>query len=201
MPEYPEPLERLINELQRLPTVGPKTAQRLALYMLKMPVEETTQIAQAISDTKTLLSYCTICGNITDTNPCAICANPERDHQLICVIEEPDDLFAIERTREYNGVYHVLMGVLSPLNGVFPEDLRIDSLFERINSEDIKEVILATNHTTEGQATALYLTKRMADFDLAVTRIPTGIPVGGDLEYIDEATLAKALQGRRKISV
>ena len=201
MAEYPEPLERLINELQRLPTVGPKTAQRLALYMLKMPVEETTQIAQAISDTKTLLFYCAICGNITDTQPCAICANPERDHQLICVIEEPDDLFAIERTREYNGVYHVLMGVLSPLNGVFPEDLRIDSLFERINSENIKEVILATNHTTEGQATALYLTKRMADLDLAVTRIPTGIPVGGDLEYIDEATLAKALQGRRKISV
>jgi recombination protein RecR len=200
MVEYPEPLKRLISELQRLPTVGPKTAQRLAFYMLKMPVEETTQIAEAISDTKTLLSYCTICGNITDTHPCAICTNPERDHQLICVIEEPDDLFAIERTREYNGVYHVLMGVLSPLNGVFPEDLRIDSLFERINNENIKEVILATNHTTEGQATVLYLAKRMADLDIAITRIPTGIPVGGDLEYIDEVTLGKALQGRRKVN-
>jgi recombination protein RecR len=200
MAEYPEPLARLISELQRLPTIGPKTAQRLALFMLKMPVEETTQIAQAILDTKTLLSYCTICGNITDKSPCAICANPQRDHRLICVIEEPDDLFAIERTREYNGVYHVLMGVLSPLNGVFPEDLRIDSLFERINNNNIKEVILATNHTTEGQATALYLTKRMADLDLAITRIPTGIPVGGNLEYIDEVTLGKALLGRRKIS-
>ena len=198
---HPEPLAKLINELQKLPTVGPKTAQRLAFFMLKMPIEETTKLAQAISELKTHLSYCGICGNITDREPCHICANPERDHQVICVIEEPDDLLAIERTNGYNGVYHVLMGVISPLDGVGPKDLRIDSLFERTNNENIKEVILATNYTTEGQATALYLTNRLSNLGLAITRIAYGIPVGGDLEYIDEVTLAKALEGRRKVDV
>jgi recombination protein RecR len=199
MLHYPEPLARLINELQKLPTIGPKTAQRLAFYMLKMPESETAKLAQAISDMKTHLSYCTICGNITDRSPCYICADPERDRQTICVIEEPDDLLAIERTKEYKGLYHALMGVLSPLDGVGPKDLRIDTLFERISYEDIKEVILATNYTTEGQATALYLTKRLENLGIAITRIAYGIPVGGDLEYIDEVTLAKALEGRRQV--
>jgi recombination protein RecR len=199
MLHYPEPLARLINELQRLPTIGPKTAQRLAFYMLKMPDEETAKLAQAIFDIKAHLSYCTICGNITDQSPCYICADAERDRQIICVVEEPDDLLAIERTKEYKGVYHALMGVLSPLDGVGPKDLRIDALFERIHNQDIKEVILATNYTTEGQATALYLRKRLEDFGIAITRIAYGIPVGGDLEYIDEVTLAKALEGRREI--
>jgi len=198
---YPEPLAKLINELQKLPTIGPKTAQRLAFYLLKMPTEEVTKLAQAISEVKTRLSNCTICGNITDRNPCYICADPSRNHQIICVIEEPDDLLAIERTKEYKGVYHVLMGVLSPLDGIGPKDLRIDSLFERINNENINEVILATNYTTEGQATALYLTKRLGNLGISVTRIAYGIPVGGDLEYIDEVTLAKALEGRREMKV
>ncbi|MBI1923845.1 recombination protein RecR, partial [Candidatus Poribacteria bacterium] len=192
-------LAKLINELQKLPTIGPKTAQRLAFYMLKMPPEEIAKLAQAISEIKTRLAYCTICGNITDRNPCYICADTSRNHQVICVIEEPDDLLAIERTKAYKGVYHVLMGVLSPLDGVGPKDLRIDSLFERVNNENIKEVILATNYTTEGQATALYLTKRLGPLGIEITRIAYGIPVGGDLEYIDEVTLAKALEGRRAI--
>ena len=198
---YPEPLAKLISELQKLPTVGPKTAQRLAFFMLKLPIEETTKLAQAISDVKTHLSYCGVCGNITDREPCRICSSPERDRQVICIVEEPDDLLAIERTNGYNGVYHVLMGVISPLDGVGPKDLRIDSLFERINNGNIKEVILATNYTTEGQATSLYLTKRLSNFELAITRIAYGIPAGGDLEYIDEVTLAKALEGRREIDI
>ena len=201
MLHYPEPLARLISELQKLPTVGPKTAQRLAFYMLKAPSEDTARLATAISGVKTHLFFCGICGNITDCDPCHICANPERDHEVICVIEEPDDLLAIERTNGYKGVYHVLMGVISPLDGVGPKDLRIDSLFKRIEGQDVKEVILATNYTTEGQATSLYLTKRLSNLELAITRISYGIPVGGDLEYIDELTLSKALEGRRRIDV
>ena len=198
---HPKPLADLIRELQKLPSVGPKTAQRLAFYMLKAPSEDTARLATAISEVKTRLFSCGICGNITDCEPCHICANPERDHQVICVIEEPDDLLAIERTNGYKGVYHVLMGVISPLDGVGPKDLRIGSLLERIESQNIKEVILATNYTTEGQATSLYLTKRLSNFELAITLISYGIPVGGDLEYIDELTLAKALEGRRRIDV
>ena len=201
MDYHPKPLAELIRELQKLPTVGQKTAQRLAFYMLKAPAEDAARLANAISEVKTRLFCCGICGNITDCEPCHICANPERDHQVICVIEEPDDLLAIERTSGYKGVYHVLMGVISPLDGVGPKDLRIDSLFERIKSQNIKEVILATNYTTEGQATSLYLTKRLSNLELAITRISYGIPVGGDLEYIDELTLAKALEGRRRIDV
>lgn len=199
MLHYPEPLARLISELQKLPTIGPKTAQRLAFYMIKLPDEETTKLARAISDVKTHLSHCTTCGNITDRNPCNICTDTERDRQVICVIEEPDDLLAIERTKEYKGVYHTLMGVLSPLDGVGPKDLRIDALFKRIHNEDIREVIVATNYTTQGQATALYLKNHLEDLGISITRIAYGIPAGGDLEYIDEVTLARALEGRREI--
>ena len=199
MLHYPEPLARLINELQKLPTIGPKTAQRLAFFMLKLPESDTAKLAQALSEVKTRLAYCSVCGNITDQQPCYICTDARRDRQTICVIEEPDDLLAIERTQEYKGLYHALMGVLSPLDGVGPKELRIDPLFERIRGEDIKEIILATNYTTEGQATALYLTKRLENLGIAITRIAYGIPVGGDLEYIDEVTLAKALEGRRRV--
>lgn len=199
MLHYPEPLARLINELQKLPTIGPKTAQRLAFYMTKLPVEETAKLAHAITDVKTRLSHCTICGNITDQNPCNICTDSERDRQVICVIEEPDDLLAIERTNEYKGVYHTLMGVLSPLDGVGPKDIRIDALFERIRNEDIREVIVATNYTTQGQATALFLKNLLEDLGISITRIAYGIPAGGDLEYIDQVTLARALEGRREI--
>lgn len=220
MQAYPKPLAKLITELQKLPTIGQKTAQRLAFFMLKLPDTETAQIAKAISEVKQLLSYCNVCGMITDTNPCYICTSPRRNQQMLCVVEESDDLWAIERTNGYKGLYHVLGGVLSPLDGVGPEQLRIKSLFERIQSSryappcrnqvagiveatqdapSVKEVILATNWTTEGQATALYLTQHLERFEVTVTRIAYGIPVGGDLEYIDEVTLAKALEGRRKV--
>ena len=203
MQEYPKPLARLISELQKLPTIGQKTAQRLAFFMLKLSDTETAQIAEAIAEVKKLLSYCALCGAITDNNPCYICTNPRRDQRVICVVEESDDLWAIERTNGYKGLYHVLGGVLSPLDGTGPDELGINKLFQRIRqpgagTEPIQEVILATNWTTEGQATALYLTQHLEMFEVAVTRIAYGIPVGGDLEYIDEVTLAKALEGRRK---
>lgn len=195
--EYPRPLAQLITQLQKLPTIGQKTAQRLAFFMLKLPETETAQIASAIAEVKQLLSYCNVCGTITDANPCHICTNPRRERQVICVVEESDDLWAIERTNGYKGLYHVLGGVLSPLDGVGPDELKIDSLFQRLN--DVKEIILATNLTTEGQATALYLTQHLENFDITVSRIAHGIPFGGDLEYIDEVTLAKALEGRREV--
>ena len=203
MQEYPKPLAKLISELQKLPTIGQKTAQRLAFFMLKLPETETAQIAEAIAQVKKLLCYCGICGAITDTDPCYICTNPRRDQQVICVVEESDDLWAIERTNGYKGLYHVLGGVLSPLDGTGPDELGINKLFQRIQqpaagAKPIQEVILATNWTTEGQATALYLTQHLEMFKVDVTRIAYGIPVGGDLEYIDEVTLAKALEGRRR---
>jgi len=196
---YPKPLEDLVKQLQKLPTIGPKTAQRLAFSILKMSGEEVARISKSISEVKTKLNYCTICGSITDRDPCMICTNPNRSHQVVCVIEEPDDLLAIERTRRYKGVYHVLMGVLSPLDGVGPRDLRIGSLLERVGENNIGEVIIATNYTTEGQATALYLANQLDDFDIEITRIAYGIPVGGDLEYIDDQTISQAIEGRRKI--
>ena len=197
---YPKPLEDLVKQLQKLPTIGPKTAQRLAFSILKMSEEEVAKISKSISEVKTKLNYCTICGSITDRDPCMICTNPNRSHQVVCVIEEPDDLLAIERTRRYKGVYHVLMGVLSPLDGVGPRDLRIGSLLERVGENNIGEVIIATNYTTEGQATALYLANQLDDFDIEITRIAYGSPVGGDLEYIDDQTISQAIEGRRKIS-
>ncbi len=199
MQGYPVPLERLILQLQKLPTVGPKTAQRLAFFMLTLPDMETKQIAEAILEVKKNLSDCKICGTITDINPCQICSNPRRDPQIICVVEQPDDLWAIERTESHKGLYHVLGGVLSPLDGVGPDALRMDSLFNRVNNGAVKEIILATNWDTEGQATALYLIQQLEQFQVSITRIAYGIPVGGDLEYIDEVTLAKALEGRRAV--
>ena len=203
MQEYPKPLAKLITELQKLPTIGQKTAQRLAFFMLKLPDIETAKIAEAIAEVKQQLSYCDVCGTITDMNPCYICTNPRRDQRVICVVEESDDLWAIERTNGYTGLYHVLGGVLSPLDGTGPDELGINTLFQRIresttNAQPVQEVILATNWTTEGQATALYLIQHLEMFEITVTRIAHGIPVGGDLEYIDEVTLAKALEGRRK---
>ena len=156
-------------------------------------------MAQAILDVKSRLVYCDTCGNITDETPCRICRDPERDHSTICVVEMPQNLLKIERIKQYRGVYHVLMGALSPLEGITHNDLRIKELFERVNSEDINEIILATNHTTEGQTTALYLEKQLKNLGIKLTRIAYGIPVGGDLEYIDELTLGKALEGRREI--
>ncbi|HIA68435.1 TPA: recombination protein RecR [Candidatus Poribacteria bacterium] len=198
---YPKPLEDLVKQLQKLPTIGPKTAQRLAFSILKMSEEEAAKVSKSISEVKTKLKYCTICGSITDQDPCMICTNPNRSHQIVCVIEEADDLLAIERTRQYKGVYHVLMGALSPLDGIGPRDLRIGSLLDRVGEKNIGEVIIATNYTTEGQATALYLAKQLDNFDVDVTRIAYGIPVGGDLEYIDDQTISRAIEGRRKINL
>ena len=197
MQYYPEPLAKLINELRKLPGVGPKTSQRFAFYLLKIPESETQALAQAILDMKSSLIYCEVCGNITDKSPCHICTDTRRNHSTICVVEESNDLLKIERTKQYNGMYHVLMGALSPLEGIKPEDLRIKELFERVNSEDISEIILATNFTTEGQATALYIARRLENMGIKLTRIAYGIPVGGYLEYTDEVTLGKALDGRR----
>jgi len=199
MRQYPKPLERLISELKKLPGVGLKTAQRLAFHIMKMPEEEAERLARAIAEVKKSLTYCSICGNITETDPCEICSDPERDHSTICVVEEPDDLWALERTNRYNGVYHVLMGALSPMDGITPDKLRIRELLERVNNEDVKEVIIATNHTTEGEATAMFIANLLGKLNIKVTRIAYGIPMGGDLEYIDEVTLAKALEGRREI--
>ena len=198
MKHYPEAMARLICELQKLPTVGPKTAQRLACYFLKMSEIDAKGIAQSIEDVKSTLDYCTRRGNITDTDPCRICTDPRRNQQLICVVKDPDDLLAIERTNQYNGLYHTLMGVLSPLNGVGPQELRMSGLFERVEKGHIKEVIIAISSTTEGQATAFYLTRQLTQkFTISVSQIAHGIPVGGDLDYIDELTIAKALEGRR----
>lgn len=199
MRRYPKPLERLINELKKLPGVGLKTAQRLAFHIMKMPEDEAERLARAIAEVKRSLTYCSICGNITETDPCQICSDPERDHSTICVVEEPDDLWALERTGRYNGVYHVLMGALSPMDGITPNKLRIRELLERVNNEEVKEVIIATNHTTEGEATAMFIANLLGKLNIKVTRIAYGIPMGGDLEYIDEVTLAKALEGRREI--
>jgi len=199
MQYYPAPLEKLINELRKLPGIGTKTARRLALYMMRMSDEEINRLAQSMVEMKSQLIHCEICGNITTESPCQICRSPKRDKSLICVVEEPDDLLAFERTKQYNGVYHVLMGALSPLEGINPQDLRIEELFRRIDSEEISEIILAMNHTTEGRATELYLAKRLENSGIKVTQIAYGLPVGGDLEYADELTIAKALEGRREV--
>jgi recombination protein RecR len=196
---YPEPLARLIAELSKMPTVGPKTAQRLALHILRMPAEEATRLAQAILDAKAQIRYCSTCFHITDTDPCAICSNPTRTRSVICVVEDPRDVLAMERTREYRGLYHVLHGAISPLDGVGPEDLRIAELLQRVQGGEVREVIVATNPRVEGEATALYLARVLKPLGVRVTRIAHGLPVGADLEYADEATLAKALEGRREI--
>jgi recombination protein RecR len=196
---YAAPLQRLIDELGKLPTIGPKTAQRLAFYMLSMNQADAQALAEAILDAKRLIRHCSICGNITDVDPCAICANDRRDHSVICVVEDPRDIAAMERTREFAGVYHVLQGAISPLDGVGPDDLRIAELLQRVAGGTVREVIVATNPRVEGEATALYLSRVLKPLDVRVTRIAHGLPVGGDLEYADEVTLARALEGRREL--
>jgi len=196
---YAEPLARLIEELSKMPTVGPKTAQRLAFYILRASPEDVARLAQAIRDAKAQIHYCTTCFHITDVDPCAICGNPARNHGMICVVEDPRDVLAMERTREYRGVYHVLHGAISPLDGVGPDDLKIAELLARAKTGAVSEVIVATNPRVEGEATAIYLAKILRPLGIKVTRIAHGLPVGGDLEYADEVTLAKALEGRREI--
>jgi recombination protein RecR len=194
----PDPLTRLIEELQRLPGIGPKGAQRLAFHILRTPREETDRLADAVRDVKERVTYCSICNNITDVDPCTYCSNSGRDHHVICVVEEPQNVGAIEKTREFKGTYHVLMGALSPLQGVGPDDLKIKGLLSRV-SDGVSEVILATNPNVEGEATAIYLARLLKPLGVKVTRIAMGVPVGSDIEYADEVTMHKALEGRREV--
>ena len=194
-----EPLARLIEQLQRLPGIGAKGAQRLAFHLLRQPREEVDQLLDAVRDVKERISYCSVCSNITDTDPCYYCTHPSRNQRVICVVEDPHNVTAVENTKEFRGTYHVLMGALSPLQGVGPDDLKIKSLVERVSKDTVDEVILATNPNVEGEATAIYLGKLLKPIGVRVTRIAMGLPVGSDLEYADEVTLHKAMTGRHEI--
>jgi len=197
---YPEPVARLIEALQRLPGIGPRSAQRMTFYLLKRPLEEVRELSESLVAVKEQIVSCRTCFNVTDLDPCRICADPARDARLLCIVEEPNDLLAMERTGEYRGLYHVLLGALSPLDGIGPEDLKVRELLARLDAHAVAEVILATNPNVEGEATALYLAKLLRPLGVRVTRIARGLPVGGDLEYADQVTLSKALEGRREIS-
>ncbi|MBM7872263.1 recombination protein RecR [Clostridium pascui] len=195
---YPIAIEKLIEEFAKLPGIGYKTAQRLTLHVLNLPKEEVEEFSQALIKARGTIKYCSVCGNFTDKDPCAICSNPSRDKEIICVIEQPKDIISLEKVREYNGTYHVLHGTISPMSGRGPDDINLKELIKRVNG-DVKEIIVATNPNVEGEATAMYISKILKPFGVKVTRIAHGIPVGGDLEYADEVTLAKALEGRREI--
>lgn len=195
---YPISIEKLIEEFAKLPGIGKKTAQRLTLHVLNLPKEEVEEFAKALIKARGTIKYCSVCGNFTDKDPCAICSNPNRDRNIICVVEQPKDIMILEKVREYNGMYHVLHGTISPMAGRGPNDIKLRELVSRINGE-IQEVIVATNPNVEGEATAMYISKILKPLGAKVTRIAHGIPVGGDLEYADEVTLAKALEGRKEI--
>lgn len=199
MAYYPEPLARLIDALQRLPGIGPKTAQRLTFFLLKRPADEVQTLADAVARLKSEIVHCSVCFNVTEEDPCRICKDPTRDTRLLCVVEEPNDLLAMERTGQFRGRYHVLLGALSPLDGIGPEDLRVRELLARLEAGPVEEVILATNPNVEGEATAIYLAKLLKPLVPRVTRIARGLPIGGDIEYADEVTLAKALEGRKEM--
>ena len=196
MDYFGSPVSRLIEELSRLPGIGRKSAQRLAFHVIRMPKEEAQALADAIVAARTEVQYCKECGSLADGELCPICADPARDHSVIMVVEDARDMAAYERTRQYKGVYHILQGVISPLSGVNPQDLKIKELLYRLKEDTVKEIILATNPTVEGETTAMYLSRLIKPLGLKVTRIANGVPVGGDLEYIDEVTLARALEGR-----
>ena len=202
MSKFAEPMARLIEELKKLPGIGSKSAQRLAFHILRSSADDATALAGAIRDIKENLRLCSQCNNITDVDPCVYCASPTRNHQLICVVEEPTNISAIEKTRHFNGVYHVLHGSISPLHGIGPEHLRTANLMKRIAQEHVEEVIIATNPTVEGEATAVYLAQQIKSANangIKVTRIAMGIPVGSDIEYTDEVTMLKAMEGRREV--
>jgi recombination protein RecR len=195
----PASLQHLIDQFKRLPGVGAKSAQRLAFHVLKTPREDAERLCDAIRDVKDRVSYCTVCNNITDIDPCVFCSDAGRDQRLICVVEEPQNVNVVEKTGGFKGVYHVLLGALSPLQGIGPDDLKIKGLLSRIGAGTVDEVILATNPTVEGEATAIYLARLFKPLGVRVTRIATGIPVGSDLEYADELTMGKAMEGRREV--
>ena len=194
-----DPLAKLVEQLQRLPGIGAKSAQRLAFHILKTPREEVDRLSEAMRDVKERVTYCSICSNITDVDPCYFCTSPARDRSLICVVEEPENVTAVEKTRQFRGVFHVLMGALSPLHGVGPDDLKIKELLGRVANGSVEEVILATNPNVEGEATAIYLAKLLKPLGIKVTRIAMGVPVGSDLEYADEVTMLRAMEGRREL--
>ena len=193
---YGDSMSNLIEELSRLPGIGSKSAQRLAFYIINMPEKNATKLANSIVDAKSKIKKCSICNNISDTDPCPICQSTKRDMNTIMVVESPQDMASYEKIREYNGLYHVLNGVISPMSGIGPDDIDLKGLFSRVTKDGVSEVILATNPTVEGEATAQYIGKMLKNFDIKTTRIARGIPVGGDLEYVDEVTLTQALNGR-----
>ena len=195
----PESLTSLVEQLQRLPGIGAKSAQRLAFHILKNPRDDAERLCQAIRDVKEKVTYCSTCNNITDVDPCEYCTSPTRDQRLICVVEEPQNVGVVEKTREFKGVYHVLMGALSPLHGVGPDDLKISGLLARVGVDAVDEVILATNPNVDGEYTAVYLARLLKPLGVTVSRIAMGMPVGGDIDYTDEFTMSTALEGRREM--
>ena len=194
-----EPIQRLVNQLSKLPGIGQKSAQRLAYHIISLPEEQVRELAVAIFNGKKQVHFCPVCGNYTDQDPCALCSDTARDPSILCVVRDPRDVAAMERMRDYNGLYHVLHGVISPMDGVGPDDIRIRELLARLASGQVKEVVLATNPDIEGEATASYIARLLKPMGVKVTRIAHGVPVGGDLEYTDEVTLLKAFEGRREI--
>jgi len=199
MSRFAEPMARLIEELKKLPGIGSKSAQRLAFHILRSSDENAELLASAVRDLKAQLRLCSVCNNITDVDPCTYCTNPTRNHRLVCVVEEPTNIASVEKTKHFNGVYHVLHGAISPLHGVGPEHLRISNLTRRVDQGEVDEVILATNPTIEGEATASYLADALKKLHVKVTRIATGVPAGSDIEYTDEVTMHKAMEGRREL--
>jgi recombination protein RecR len=204
MLDYAEPVTKLIDEFKRLPSIGQKSAQRLAFYILRAPEVEVERLVEALREVKQRISECSICNNLTDINPCRFCSLPSRDHSMLCIVEQPYDLVAVEKTRSYKGLYHVLHGSLSPIRGMRPSDLRLDNLLPRLKPEnndgvEVQEVILATNPNTEGEATANYISRLLKPLGLRVTRLAMGMPVGSDLEYVDEVTMDKALSNRHEM--
>lgn len=199
MQVYTGPITRLIEEFSKLPGVGRKTAQRLAFHVINMNINDVEALSKAIVEAKREIKYCSVCCNITDTDPCSMCSNKNRDASIICVVEDPRDVAAMERTREFKGQYHVLNGVISPMDGIGPDMIKIKELIQRLGNQDVREIIMATNPTIEGEATAMYIARLLKPMGIKVTRIAHGLPVGGDLEYADEVTISKALEGRREI--
>ncbi|EMR04908.1 Recombination protein RecR [Bhargavaea cecembensis DSE10] len=196
---YPEPISKLIDSFMKLPGIGPKTAARLAFHVLDMKEDTVLEFSKALVDAKRDLTFCSVCGHITDTDPCRICKDESRNRSMVCVVQEPKDVIAMEKMRDFNGLYHVLHGAISPMDGIGPEDINIPDLLKRLQDETVQEVILATNPTIEGEATAMYISRLIKPSGIRTTRIAHGLPVGGDLEYADEVTLSKALEGRREL--